>query len=120
MAITFCGVQDVIDLAGLGASSYGPSSLLIQRFINRAEGKIVSSTRQNWLSAYSSTTSQNKELLREATASKAAIDLAKYDSRGFINSTEQQTVLDILWDQWTAALQELKDLDISKTRNIGG
>jgi hypothetical protein len=119
MAITLCSVQDVLDLAGFGMNAYAGSSLLVQRFINRAEGVIASETRRDWINGFSSTTSENREILKECCASKAGIDLASYDGRGFFSRTEQETKLDVLQDIFSRSLKALKDLDTTRIRAVG-
>src|SRR3990167_9162884 len=118
MAITLCSEQDVVDMAGFGSRPYAGSSLLVQRFINRAEGGIVSETRRDWVNGYGSTVSANREELRECCASKAAFDLVKLDGRGFFSRTEQEITLDVLHDNFSRSLKALTDLDLTKIRAV--
>ena len=53
MTATLCSEQNVIDKAGIGASTdVTASSALLDRFIVESEGVIVAETRRAWVDEY--------------------------------------------------------------------
>ena len=119
MAVTLCTERNVIDKAGVGASStVTASSAMLTRFIEESEGVIVAETRRDWVDSYASVGDAVKELLRECCSSHAAKKVINYDTSGFFSRQAAEITLDVLHDEFTRTLKSLKDLDTIKIRSV--
>lgn len=101
--------QDVLDSAGEGANSTYTAEAYTNRYIKRAEGFICAQARYDYVTNYSSVSTIGKELLREATASMAAIAVIKQDMSGYTSRTEAQVMIDVLYATVVEVVNILRD-----------
>lgn len=119
MTITLCSEQDIIDEAGVGASTaITLSSSWLQRLGSRAEGEVIAETRRDWITGILDTNTYVAELVKSAVAKKAAIYVVKYDGKNYFSRLEQETVLDVLTDGYNKAIKSLNDTDVNNIRTV--
>ncbi len=104
----------IIRKAGDGVSSISTSGAALSEWCDQAEGFVMSETRQDWVADLSSIDANKRGILSEAVSSLAAINLINYDMSGYTSRLEAQTMLDVLRDSATRAINTLKE-DKSKT-----
>lgn len=97
---------DVAKLAGAQASTISTAEAYTNFYIKLAEGNLCKSARYNWVTKYSTLSDIGKEILRDATASFAAVKAIEYDMGGFTSRQEALIMINILWDSY----QKLIDL----------
>jgi hypothetical protein len=98
---TLCSQADVAKLAGANCSSVSVSEAYTNVYIKEAEGKICLDTRYDWVTNYASVSTIGKEILRQATACPAAIDVIEYDMSGFTSRQEALIMVNILWAKYS-------------------
>jgi hypothetical protein len=104
---TLCIRQDVLDECGANANSTYTAEAYTNRFIKKAEGKICAHSGYDWVTNYASVSTIGKELLRDATASYAAIKCIKQDMSGFTSRQEALIMINVLWACYFETLKEL-------------
>ena len=77
--------------------------------INRAEAKLSSITRKDWVAIYSDLDDNIKQFLADYCSSKAAKEAINYDMSGYTSRVEAQTMLDVNDDIANEALKELNN-----------
>jgi len=118
MTVTLASTQDVIDRMGpyVNAAILA-SGAMISRYIEAAEGSIVSETRRDWITDYTNVVTEVKEELRICTACHAAMEIIQYDMSGYITRGEIITQLNVLDANYQRTLKALKDQDTIKIRS---
>lgn len=106
---TLCINADVGKLAGENASATASAEAYTNFYIKKAEGVISSISRYDYVTNYSSLSTITKEILREAAASLAAIDVISYDMSGFTSRIEAEDMINILWAKWLKIMDLIKD-----------
>ena len=100
-------VADVISgCVVLGGDS---SSYIVDEWINQAESFVNTACRYNFTDNYDNLNADVKKILEDAVSSLAAIYSIQYDMSGYTSRTEAETMLDVLRDRFTQALNLLKD-----------
>ncbi len=119
MVDTLCSSQAVIDKATVSANAtIIASGAIISRYINEAEGLIVGETRIGYVTGYGSVNDQVKQLLSLCCSAHAAFMIVDQDTTGFYSRQVSDTTLNVLFDQYTKALAQLRDLDTNKIRDV--
>jgi hypothetical protein len=72
-----------------------------------AEGKICMDTRYDWVTNYASVSTIGKEVLRDAVASLAAIDVINYDMSGFTSRQEALIMVNVLWARYREIVNQI-------------
>ena len=116
MSWTFTTSGAAIIKAGVNVNSgLTTSGAILAKWSDESEGKIVSETRRNFLSDYTSLSTDLKNILSNISSSLIAMQIASYDSTGY-SAREFETILDVQDDIITKGLNELKDFK-SKLRS---
>ena len=76
--------------------------------MTEAESLINVTTGVNYSDTYSSLNADVKGILKMAASAKAAMMVINYDHTGY-GTTQAQTILDVLRDEYSLAMQQLKD-----------
>jgi len=97
---TLCTSMDVIRRAGVNANATIASEAYTNDYIKTAEGKICLDTRYDWVANSMAISIIGKEILREATASKAAIDVINDDMSKFTSRQEALIMINVLWARY--------------------
>ena len=84
----------------------------------QAEGEIIAETRRDWITDFSSLNANTKKLLNVAVSSLASIEIALNDVSGYIDSAEQERILDINYDKYQRAVRILSKLDHNDIRGV--
>jgi hypothetical protein len=93
--------MDVIRRAGVYANGTIASEAYTNDYIKTAEGKICLDTRYDWVAHSAAISIIGKEILREATASKAAIDVINDDMSGFTSRQEALIMINVNWAKYS-------------------
>ena len=104
---TLCVNADVVEEAGYLANSTYTAEAYTNKYIKKAEGTLCMLSGYNWVGNYASVSTIGKELLRDATASYAAIKCIKQDMSGFTSRQEALIMINILWANWAQVIKEL-------------
>lgn len=121
---TLCTSEDVIRRSGVNANSTIASFAYTNDYIKTAEGKICLDTRYDWVTDYASISTIGKEILREATASKAAVDVINDDMSGFTSRQEALIMVNINWAKYSDIVAKIvkdnkyKDFILNGTGDI--
>jgi hypothetical protein len=110
---TLCTNSNVTYLAGVNASATSKAEAYTNVYIKMAEGFICTSAQYDFVTNYASLSTIGKEILRQATASLAAIYVITYDLGGE-SLTEEQTRLQTLWDTVRECINLLRENDYSQ------
>ena len=99
MSWTLCTSGSAIVKAGANANStIVASGSSLAEFSDEVEGTICTKTRYNWVSNYSSITSQFKPILANIASDLIAMKIIGYDLSGWASKNEYLTMLNILKD----------------------
>lgn len=104
---TLCTKGDIAKKAGKNVDVIIASEAVTNAIIKMAEGKICLDTRYDWVTNYSGVSTIGKEILREATASKSAIDVINYDMSGFTSRQEALIMVNILWAEYSDVVAKI-------------
>lgn len=104
----FCTTAEVLRKAGANASATSIAEAYTNDFVAQAESLINVTTRFNWSDVYSTLDADNRDVLKMAASAKAAMMVINYDTTGF-TAREAETMLDILRDEYSLAINELKE-----------
>lgn len=121
MALTLTTSADIIRRAGLGANSdITGSATLITSLGEEAEGELISDTRRDWITDFSSVNTYVKKKVGMAVSSKAAIKIVLYDGSGYLalGSGEQERILNVLTDDYENAVKLLAATDANDIRGV--
>lgn len=106
---TLCINGDVEKYAGTNASSTADAEAYTNVYILEAEGTICATSRYDYVTNYASLTAIAKEMLRDATACLAAIQVIAYDMSGYTSRIEAENMINILWAKWNQAKSIIQD-----------
>lgn len=104
---TLCTGSDVIRRAGIRANATVASWAYTNDYIKTAEGKLCLDTRYDWVANSGAISIIGKEILREATASKAAIDVITDDMSGFTSRQEALIMINVLWAKYSDVVAKI-------------
>ena len=110
---TLCTNADVLEEAGKNANATYTAEAYTNKYIKKAEGKVCALSNYNWVSNYASVSATGKELLREVTASYAAIKCIKQDMSVF-TKYEAMVLINILWACYYEGIKELSKDNFKK------
>jgi hypothetical protein len=107
---TLCTSKAIINKAGASANAtVTASEALLQEFYDEAEGRILSDTKIDWTSGYSTLASGAKQCLADAVSDLAAIKVIQYDLSSFSRLLEAQSMVDMLLDNAKTEISLLRD-----------
>lgn len=78
-------------------------------FCDQAEARINAVMRRDVVTSYSTLDTNTKAVLGEAASNLAAMYAIQYDTSGYTNSAEVQTMLNVLFNGANAVLKLLED-----------
>ena len=104
---TLCTSMDVIRRSGVNANGTIASEAYTNDYIKTAEGKICLDTRYDWVTNYAGVSTIGKEVLREAVASKAAIDVINDDMSGFTSRQEALIMINVNWAKYSDVIAKI-------------
>lgn len=111
-SFNLCSSYAIIRKAGVNANStIIASNAALSDWCDQAEAEITTATKYDWVTNYSTINQNTKAILTAATSARAAIAVINYDMSGYTSRSEAQTMLDVLRDEYTRALEILKDND---------
>ena len=109
MSWTLTTSGSAISKAGTHASTtIIASGSTLQRWSDEVEGRITAETRRNWVTNYSSLSTEIKSALSDAASSEIAKRIIMFDVSGYIGS-EAQLMLNINDDIFQREINVLKD-----------
>ena len=108
MAFTLCTSAAAVFKAGIGANS-AISGATLTALSDEAEGTINAITRKNWVSDYSTVTTNFRGILADTASSMIAFDMISHDLNGFPSRADAETRLDVLRDKIVRNIEVLKD-----------
>lgn len=119
MALTLTTEAEIIRRAGAGASpTITASSALVTEIGETAEGELIADTRRDWITNFADVNSSVKKLISRAVSCKAAKEIVANDGKNYFSRLEQETILDVLHDEYNNAVKTLKELDANKIRGV--
>ena len=119
MALTLTTSKEITTKAGAGADSTITSSgAWVVEIGEQAEKDFVAETRWSFLDDFAELNDYTKGLVSTAVSSLAAKRIVKYNSSGYFSSFEQQTILDVLTDDYNRILKLLSQLDHNSIRSV--
>jgi len=119
MAWTLCTSGASIIKAGVGANSdIVISGAFLASWSDEVEGRIVAETRRDWVDSFPSVDSGVKLALQDVASDLIAMKIISYDMSGYAGSREAETILDVLKDNSTRVLNELKDFKSNTVRDV--
>lgn len=107
---TLCTLGEAIAKAGANANASSKNEVLVSSFVRQAEGLINSTTRFDWVTAYSGLTDEVKFLLNRTASAIAAIDIITYDMSSYTTETaEAETMINVYREELLMGLSLLRD-----------
>lgn len=120
MALTLTTTQEIIRLAGDGASTtITASGALVTTIGEDAEGEFCADTRRDWITDFASVSTSIRKKVSKAVAAKAAAQIVLYDGANYFSRLEQETILDVLTDWYDQGVALLSKLDHNEIRSVG-
>ena len=109
---------DVEKYAGANCSAISKAEAYTNVYLVAAEAIIGAATRYDWVTNHASLDTEAQELLRQATATLAAVFVISYDMSGFTSRIEAENMININFKMYRDAM---KLLDEQKTvKYLGG
>lgn len=109
MAFTMCSSSAIVAKAGAGANpDASTSTTLLTEWSDFAEGQIIARTKINWLSNFSGLPTSIQNALGDAASDIAGTKLINWDMSLYPSREIVQTQLDILRDNQSTLITELK------------
>lgn len=84
------------------------SGAILDKWSDEAEGQICTTTRKDWVSAYGSLNTTLRYILSDAVSDLVAMRMICYSMSGYTSRYEAQTMLDVLRDNYTRCIEQLK------------
>ena len=113
MGYTIANTGAVLFKAGRNVQTSGgsliTSAAMMMQALSGAESFVNVSSRYNWIDNYSTLDPDVKNLVSDAVASLAAIDLINFDMSGYTSRQEALTMINILWGKYQDIMDLLKD-----------
>lgn len=106
---TFCTTANVQYLAGANASATSKAEGYTNIYVQMVEGFIMCAIRYDMKTNYSGAKAEIKELLREATATLAAVYVIQFDMSGYTSRIESENMINILYERHKKAMALLAD-----------
>jgi len=105
----FATLLEVQYKAGANASTVSNTETYINSYMAQAESQINAETGYNWSDAYAGLNADVKAILSLAASNLAAMYVIQYDMGTFNSRDEAETMLDVLYDGYKAAIKTLRD-----------
>ena len=105
---TLCINADVLKMAGANADATYTAEAYTNVYILMAEGQICKDTGYDWVTNYASVSDIGKELLRLATASKAAQMALGANPNNFLSPNDLVNQINLLETFYRAAIKDLE------------
>src|SRR3990167_7643895 len=119
MALTLTTSAEIIRRAGEGApTDITGSGALVTSICEDAEGEFIADTRRDWITDYASVNTYIKKKIASAVSSKAAFNIVQNDRSGYFSKSEQETILDVLDNNYNSAVKLLTALDFNEIRSV--
>lgn len=113
-----CTSQAAIYKAGLNANSaVKASGSILSEWSNEAEGQIVERTRRNWVSGYADVASGAKTALADACSDLIGMKIINYDLDAYPSKSTPQTMLNVLADNSSKIISDLKDFNSNEIKD---
>jgi len=113
MTFTLCTQDEMKKRAGAYASTTVTlSDIWMQQIYDEVVGEVVANTNRDWATNYASVNAYKKEVLRMAVTARGAFRILSYDLKGFPTNSQGETILDVLDNDYNAALKILNDAKI--------
>ena len=101
--------------AGAGANSDVIASYAtLAKFSDDAEATLNTLTRYDWIANYAGIGTNFKGVLSEAVSDIVAMRIVTYDMSGYRSRVEAQVLLDVLRDDFTRMLTDLKEKEVQE------
>jgi len=118
MSNTLFTQANAIKAAGKGANAtIVADSTQLTLWSDQAEGRIEAETRRTWVDDFASLDTGTKGLLQEVGSAIVAMKIITWDTSGYFNSREAETLLDYLDDVVNDGLRILKDFKANTLRS---
>lgn len=115
MSFNICTSQAIIRKAGANASATATaSSALLADYCDQAESTICMRTRKDWITDWANVDTNIKPSVSEAVAAIAAMSIINYDMSGYTSRAEAQTMLDVLNNEASQIIKDLKDKNFQR------
>lgn len=119
MALTIIDTFTISQLAGAGASTaITLSGAWLTLIGERAEQEFCADTGKDWIGSFASIPANVIGKVKKGVAAKAAIEVVSYDSTNYFSKAEQETLLDILTDNYNQAVEVMQKLDITDITRV--
>jgi hypothetical protein len=105
----FATTAEILRKCGANASATSAAEAYTNDFVAQAESQINAETGYNWSDAYAGLNADVKAILKLAASNMAAMYVIQYDMGGFNSREEAETMLDVLYDGYRAAIKVLRD-----------
>ena len=107
MTVTLCDSGAVKIKAGTNAATLTDAQYT--EIINRAEGFVCAEARYDFVANSGAVSNIGKELLKDVTSSKAAIEAINKDMSGYTSRVEAQVMLDVNYAIVVDSINMLRD-----------
>lgn len=111
--------NELVNLAGAGASSDAKKISICTIFADNAEGYVDAATKYDWGTNWATQNEKAKKLVKASMLYLAAIDVINYDYSGYGTRFEAREIAETLRQRFDYALELLRD-DPIKTYIQGG
>ncbi len=103
----FATTTEVLRHAGVGASSVSSDEAYVNQFITEAESWINVLTGVNYSDSYATLNADKRDILKLASATYAAIGVAKYNVASYASPREQENIININWQTFIMCIKLL-------------
>ncbi len=105
-----CTSGSAIAKAGANANTtiVASGSVLLE-WSKEVEATICTTTRKDWITAYSSLGANFKEILNNLSSDLIAMKIISYDPSGYASQREAELMLDVLYDNQLKNMQILRE-----------
>ena len=107
----FATTAEVQRKTGAGASATANTEAYINDYMTQAESLINTTCKYNFSDTYSALNVDVKGILKSAASSWAAMKVIQFDMSGYTSRTEARMMLNVLYDDFTKCITELKEKD---------
>lgn len=119
MALRIIDETIIKTLAGAGASTaITLSSAWLTLIGERAEEEFCADTGKDWIASEASIPANVLGKVKKGIGAKAAIEVVQYDSTNYFSKAEQETLLDVLTDNYNQAVEVMGKLDITDITRV--
>ena len=95
-----CQIADVVSRAGSGANATAIAETNVNLCEDAAEGTVCALARYDFVTNVALLTANAVDILRDACATLAAIQVITYDMDGYTSRIEAENMINILWTRW--------------------